>query len=97
MQILQVTLGAGATPLASAATSTLGLYCSLLVIQDNATHTMRVGDSTVSATRGMLLASGSPGGSGTFQLSVERGTLLEQWYVFGTAGDLVDVLFETAN
>lgn len=97
MQLLQVTLGAAATPLASAATSTLGLYCSALVIQNNSASVMRIGDSTVSATRGILLAAGTPGGSSTFQIPLERGTLLEQWFVFGTAATVVDVLLETAN
>jgi hypothetical protein len=70
------------------------IYCSLLIIQNNATHNIRVGDNTVSATKGILLF---PTGSITEAPLILRGTLLAQWFIFGTAGDVIDFLYETSN
>lgn len=90
---LQVTLGAAATPLA-----TLANQCNWIVVQNNATHAMRVGDASVTATRGIQLASGSPGGS-FYQGPKPTGgaTNLAQLYVFGTSGDVVDITCDTVN
>lgn len=86
--LAQITLGASATQL-----SATGLRCRQLIIQNNSTHSMRFGDSTVSATKGILLASGSPGGSINSGPAVVYHTDLFDWWVFGTAADVVDVLF----
>jgi len=90
---LQVTLGAAATPMATVATQ-----CNWITIQNNATHAMRLGDFTVTATKGIQLASGSPGGS-FYQGPKPTGgaTNLAQFYVFGTAGDVVDVTCDAVN
>ena len=64
MHLLQITLGSGATPIIpKAVVPANSASWSMLIIQNNAGHVVRVGDSTVSATKGIALASGSPGGS----------------------------------
>lgn len=86
--LLQVTLGAGATQISTANTP-----CRQIVLQNNAAAVMRIGDSTVSATKGISLATG-----GTQLLSgqgVAYHTYLSDWYVFGTAAQLLDVLYIT--
>jgi hypothetical protein len=89
--LVQVTLGAGATQI-----SPLNINIQSLVVQDNAVHNIRVGDSTVTTSKGLLLAAASPapGGSLNVTLNFPRGTILSQWYVAGTQGDVVDVLYE---
>lgn len=85
---LQVTLGASATAL-----TTGNLYYKWLVIQNNAAHTLRVGDSNVSATRGMSLQSG-----GAFYsplVGANPSTLnLFGFYAFGTSGDVLDIIYD---
>ena len=83
----QVTIGASATQLATVVTQ-----CNWIVIQNNATHAMRIGDSTVTSSKGILLASGSPGGS-FYQGPLPTGgaTDLSTWWVAGTQNDVVDV------
>ena len=88
MKLLQVTIGAAATQF-----TTGDFPVRQLIVQNNATHSMRIGDYSVSATKGALLASGSPGGSinmGPFYDSPEN---LKEWWVAGTQNDLVDILF----
>ena len=92
----QVTIGASATQL-----STTNLYCSAWIIQNNAAHNFRFGDSTTTTSKGTVLASGSPGGSYTTTASA-NGTQpapdnLSQWYVAGTNGDVVDVTCKVVN
>lgn len=90
MRLIQVTLGSGATPI----TTNTNIYCSLLICQDNAAANVRIGDNTVSATKGILLALGTPGGSATLQINTPRGTHLADYFLFGTAGNLIDILYE---
>lgn len=87
---LQVTLGASATPL-----TTTDTFARWVVIQNNAANSMRVGDSTVTSTKGILLASGSPGGSVTLPEEHTPSTTydLSQIYILGTNTQLADVLW----
>jgi len=86
MRIGQVTLGAGATQI-----SAQNIRFAQLIIQNNTTgDNVRVGDNTVSATRGILL---TPGGFFDSKLSVARGQL-SQYYLYGTMGDVIDYLYE---
>ena len=86
--LLQITLGAGATQI-----SLTSMLVNQVTFQNNAGHSCRLGDATVSATKGLLLASGSPGGSANFgPFSVNNADLTE-WYIFGTAGDVIDILW----
>ncbi len=88
MRLIQVTLGAAATQVTIAK-----IYSPYVVIQDNAGANCRVGDNTVSATKGILLATGSPGGSITITRADNRVPLF-QYFIFGTAGNIIDVLYE---
>lgn len=87
--LLQVTIGAAATQISPSA-----IFVQTLMVQDNAAHNVRVGDSTVSSTKGILISLGSPGGSYNTTLNFPRGTILSQWYLAGTEGDVIDVLYE---
>jgi hypothetical protein len=87
----QVTLGAGATQIFAAK-----LGVRELNIQNNAAHNCRVGAANVSATLGIQLSTQSGGGggditAGTFNIS--NATFLNEWYVFGTQNDVIDVLY----
>ena len=85
----QVTIGASTTQITTIG-NTLAREVSF---QNNATHTMRVGDSNTSSTRGALLSSGSPGGSVTFG-PVTSGTIdLSTFWVNGTQNDVLDVVY----
>ena len=97
MRLIQVTLGAGATqisPNLNGVGQSGQVYCSLLIVQNNATHNVRDGDNTVSATKGILLF---PTASTTDQIFAIRGTMLAQWYLYGTQADVIDILYETSN
>ena len=85
----QVTIGASVTQV-----STTDIYSSQITFQDNATHVMRVGDASTSSTRGALLSAGAPGGSATFNGgSSGKGLDLADFYVAGTAADVLDVIY----
>jgi len=92
----QVTIGASATQI-----SATHLYCSAWIIQNNATHNIRFGDSSVTTSKGTVLASGSPGGSYTTGASMDGSQPvpddLSQWYVAGTQNDVVDVTCKQVN
>lgn len=92
----QVTIGASAT-----AISATHLYCTAWIIQNNAAHNIRFGDSSTTSSKGTALASGSPGGSYTTQASM-NGTQpvpddLSQWYIAGTQNDVIDVTCKQVN
>ena len=84
-RLIQVTLTAAATPI-----SATPAYFNQMTVQNNASHTCRIGDATVSATKGILLgATGGSNNTGTF--AGQQGDA-SQFYLFGTAGDVIDVL-----
>lgn len=70
------------------------VYCSVLVIQNNGSNNMRVGDNTTTATKGIIIY---PAGSITTQPLILRGTMLAAWWIEGTAGDVADILYESSN
>jgi hypothetical protein len=89
---LQVTLGAGATQIISSRTPIHDVQ-----FQNNAAHNIRIGDSTVSSSKGILLLTVSGGGGGTLYLGPYDAlscNLFEFW-AFGTAADVLDVLYTT--
>lgn len=91
MRILQITLLAGATPI-----TTAKLYTPSLLIQNNAAAVVRVGDNTVSATRGYSLQPATAPANAN-SLRVERSDNripVFNYFLFGTAGQLVDVMYE---
>ena len=88
VKTLQVTIGSGVTQV-----TTSDIPVRQVMFQNNTSHSMRVGDSNTTSTRGALLASGSPGGSinaGSFQF---QQTNLQEWYVAGTQNDVLDVIY----
>ena len=67
-----------------------GIYFQNATLQNNGTHDMRVGnDSTVSATKGLKLTAT---GSFTDILPINYAGTLNDWYVNGTANDVLDIL-----
>ncbi|SRR6266481_7736145 len=85
---LQVTIGASATKV-----STAQLLVYQVTVQNNASHAVRVGDSTASSSVGALLASGSPGGSVNFGPLPFKAIDLSKLYVAGTQNDVIDVVY----
>jgi hypothetical protein len=87
-RLIQVTLGAGATQI-----SATPAYCNQMDVQDNAAAVCRLGDSTVSATKGIqLLAAGVDGSKHTIGPFAGQQIDASQYYLFGTATQLIDVL-----
>lgn len=91
MPLLQVTLGAGATQV-----TTLPISASQVVFQNNAAAVCRVGDSTVSATKGIQLTAAGAAGSTLTIASPDRVSIqLPKYFLFGTATQVIDILYES--
>lgn len=95
MRVLELTLGAGATQV-TPNTDTLAnqgqpIYVSYMLVQP-ATDPCTIGDNTVTATKGIVIAAGV---AQPFQFNQPRGSLLSQYYIFGTSGAKVEILYET--
>lgn len=90
MRTMQVTIGAGVTRF-----TTSDIYCVQVIAQNNAAHSMRVGDSSTTSSMGALLASGSPGGSINLGPHDANRENLKDWFVAGTQNDVLDVIFTT--
>lgn len=92
VRTLQVTLTSSNTSILS---SGAHLNTRWFVIQNNAAHNIRIGDTNISTTRGILLATGTPGGS--FYVAPDpsgSGRDLGGWFINGTSGDVVDVIYD---
>lgn len=86
---LQVTIGASVTQI-----TTTDTFARQIIFQNNQTHSMRVGDSTTTTSKGALLASGSPGGSMNVGPSPQPQLLnLANYFVAGTNTDVIDVFW----
>lgn len=93
VRTLQITLGASNTAILASASAHLNTRW--FIIQNNATHIVRVGDVNISTTRGIQLPSGSPGGSfyvGPDPAGSARD--LGGWYINGTSGDVIDIIYD---
>jgi hypothetical protein len=88
--LLQATIPAGGGP---AQLSTSQTLCRQIIIQNNAAHSVRVGDSSVSATKGIYLAAGPGGGTFNSGAVVVYNSDLRDFYLFGTAADVIDVFY----
>ena len=66
-----------------------GISFQNVTFQNNGSNVMRLGDSSVTSTKGIKL---SPAGSFTNALSLEYSGTLNDWYVNGTANDILDIL-----
>jgi len=75
--------GVGAPPVGN-------LYVQQLLVQNNGGNDMRLGDVTVTASRGLVLGSSGSINMGAF---INYGTFLSDWYCYGTAGDVVDFVY----
>lgn len=86
VRLVQVTLGAGATQVSSTATPV-----RQIMFQNNATHDCRIGDSTVTTSKGIKLIAGV----GTLNSGpiISYASNLADWYIAGTAADVIDVLY----
>jgi hypothetical protein len=95
MRLIQVTLRAGATPITLNST----LSASSVAIQNNAAAVCRVGDNTVSATTGIALAPGATTTQPSLVITPckPQGIHLSDIFLFGTAGQLIDILYEPAT
>lgn len=82
----QVTIGASATQIMANTAYVRGIY-----FQNNAAHNMRIGDSSVTASKGILLVAGSPGGSYTVGPLYDSSIDATVFYVAGTQNDVLDV------
>ncbi len=91
---IQVTIGASATQVSAAQ-----VECRWVVFQDNASHAIHIGDAAVSSTRGIQLASGSPGGSFTINPTSQTNAAIDlrTWYIAGTQNDVIDVVCDTVQ
>ena len=80
------------------------IYVQWLCFQNNSAHPIRYGDQSASMTtpaasnggtagKGILLTGGSPGGSGSQSTPINYGTYLSDWWIAGTSGDVIDVLY----
>src|ERR1035437_4729574 len=96
MVIFQVTIPASGKVQLSAGLPSYAppnIFVQYLTIQNNAGHSIRIGDTTVSATKGILLASGTPGGSLGINGFMSYGSYVSDWWVFGTPADVIDVMY----
>jgi hypothetical protein len=95
MHLLQVTLAAGvATPLGSPFEGIAnGTFFQQIIIQNNTAASVRIGDATVSSTKGILLSSGTPGGSLTGSMEVEYSGNLNDWYAYSDTAVTLDILY----
>lgn len=90
MRLLSVTIAAGTRT----QITTANIYASVMVVQAN-TATAYLGDDTVTSTTGIpLLTTAAPL---VIPFDIRRGSLLSQYYVAGTTGDVVNILYETSE
>lgn len=66
---------------------------TMLVIQPN-TAAATLGDNTVTATKGIVIPAAA---IQEFTFNTARGSLLSQYWLYGTSGDTVTILYETAQ
>lgn len=88
MHTIQVTIGAGTTQVVSAGSVP---FVREVFFQNNATHVMRVGDSTTTSSKGVVLLSGPGGGSLNIGPFTDARIDLSTFFVNGTNTDVLDV------
>ena len=97
MRILQITMTGAAVPIvAKGVQPSNSLPFQTLVIQNNGANVVRVGDASVSATKGISVS--PTGGSSVttpwliLSPGLEYTSDAYEFFLFGTSGDKVDVL-----
>lgn len=97
MKLLRVTIGASATQVSTTSIP----VCQAIVQNNNITNTVRVGDSSVTATTGINLgpaaSAGLPGGSVSLGPFPAFNADLMNLYVAGTNGNVVDIFYVQAD
>ena len=86
MITFQVTIPTGGGPVQFPALQAQPQY---MTVQNNTAHAMRIGDKTVTSSKGIALA---PSGALTFSLGLDYATRLSEFWVAGTAADVLDVM-----
>ncbi len=66
------------------------IYAQQLIFQNQGTNPMHVGDASTTATNGLLL---SASGTANFGAFINYGSYLSDWWVVGTTGDVLFVLY----
>ena len=90
MRLIQVTIGASATQV-----TTAQIYTPFVAFQKNTANNCRVGDNTVTTSKGIVLAAGNTTPQVPFVVHrSDNRVLLSQYSIAGTQGDVVDVLYE---
>lgn len=95
MYLVQVTIATTNTPqpvLPAAVVPDRVTPFQQFIPQNNGSHNMRLGDLSVSSTRGILLY---PTGSATVAPQVQYSGDLSEFYVNGIAGDVLDIMVLT--
>ena len=86
-QLFQVTIGSATTQFIATDTP-----AKQIIIQNNASHACRVGDSSTSSTKGIYLAPGPGGGSVSLGSLNSYSLNLDAIWVNGTQNDVIDAL-----
>ena len=66
------------------------IYAQQIIFQNQGANDMHLGDASTTSTNGLLLSSGGGANVGAF---INYGTYLSDWWVVGTAGDVLFVLY----
>lgn len=66
------------------------IFVQWITLQNQGSNVMHVGDATTTATNGLSLTAS---GSVTATTAINYGTYLSDWWVVGTAGDVLFVLY----
>jgi hypothetical protein len=95
MRVIELTMTGSAVQITPnvGANQTTPIYVTHMLVQP-ATTAATVGDNTVTATKGIVIASGV---AQLFTFAQPRGSLLSQYWIIGTNGNKVEVLYETAE
>ena len=95
MRVLELTMTGSPVQILvpSAQAPIANVAVSLLLIQP-ATTSATLGDNTVTATKGIVIPTSNVT---PLTFSAPRGSLLSQYWLIGTNGNKVEVLYETAQ
>lgn len=95
MRVLELTMtGAAVQILVPNQQAPAANICVSLLLIQPATTSATLGDNTVTATKGIVYPTSNVT---PLVFSQPRGSLLSQYYLFGTNGNKVEVLYETAQ
>jgi hypothetical protein len=90
MRLIQVTIGAAATQITANQ-----IYASVLLIQKNTANNCRVGDKTVTSSKGIVVPAGNTTPVAPLKIGRSDNRIpLFEYYIAGTQNDVVDVLYE---